>query len=143
MRDVPPAARTLGLAGLAPFAGLALLAALAGAPWGPAARDLLAGYGATILAFMGGCRWGLAAAGMGEGPAMRPLAIAVVPSLWAWGALAAPAPADLALLAAGLAALYLADRRLTAEGGAPAWWPALRLPLTAGAAASLLVGMAG
>jgi hypothetical protein len=139
MKDVPLAARRLGLAGLIPFAGLAALAHLTE---GDLAAAWLAGYGAAILSFMGGCRWGFAAAGLGEGPALRPLALAVAPSLWAWLSLGAPRPFDLELLALGLLALYVADLKLTKDGGAPPWWPQLRLPLTLGAAASLLAGAA-
>jgi hypothetical protein len=139
MKSVPPAARQLGLAGLIPFVALAALAHLAP---GSGARDWLAGYGGAILAFMGGCRWGLAAAGLGQGPALKPLAVSVAPALWAWIALRAPAPFDLELLAVGLLALYVADLRLTAQGGAPSWWPALRLPLTLGATLSVLAGAA-
>jgi hypothetical protein len=139
MKTVPKAARQLGLAGLIPFVGLALLEHLAP---GSGARDWLAGYGGAILAFMGGCRWGLASAGLGEGPALKPLAVSVAPALWAWLALRAPAPFDLELLAVGLLALYVADLKLTAQGGAPSWWPALRLPLTLGATLSVLAGAA-
>lgn len=138
---VPPAALWLGLSGLIPFVALALSLWLVPG-WADAAARLLIGYGAVILSFMGGCRWGLAAAGMGEGPAVGPLAVSVLPALWAWPVALLPAPGAMAGLAAGLVALYLADRALTAAGGAPAWWPALRLPLTAGAAGSLLAGAA-
>jgi len=37
-------------------------------------------------------------------------------------------------------ALFSADVSVTRAGGAPAWWPALRLPLTAGATACVLAG---
>ncbi|PKP63592.1 MAG: hypothetical protein CVT86_04835 [Alphaproteobacteria bacterium HGW-Alphaproteobacteria-8] len=55
----------------------------------------------------------------------------------------APAPVDLGMLALGLVALYAADLALTRAGGAPAWWPALRWPLTLGAAGSLALAMTG
>jgi len=139
MKDVPVAAARLGLAGLIPFVGLAALAHLAPAS---GARDWLAAYGGVILSFMGGCRWGFAATGLGDGPALRPLALAVAPALFAWLSLHAPAPFDMELLALGLLVLYLADLKLTKDGGAPGWWPALRLPLTLGATVSLLVGAA-
>ena len=42
-------------------------------------------------------------------------------------------------LGVGLVALYLADLRLTRNGGAPVWWPKLRLPLTCGATVCLIV----
>ncbi|PIP98299.1 MAG: DUF3429 domain-containing protein [Rhodobacterales bacterium CG18_big_fil_WC_8_21_14_2_50_71_9] len=142
LRTVPPAARWLGLSGLIPFMALAALSLMAPGPWDAVARGALAFYGAVILSFMGGCRWGLAAAGMGEGPALRPLALSVAPSLWAWIALMAPAPVDLGMLALGLLALCAADVALTRAGGAPAWWPALRWPLTLGASVSLALAMA-
>ncbi len=140
---IPAPARLLGLAGLIPFAVFGLAALLAPPQWAVPARETLAHYGATILAFMGGCRWGLAAAGLGEGPALRPLILSVAPSLWAWVALSAPHPADLAMLIVGLGALLGADVALTKAGGAPPWWPALRWPLTLGACGGLLLGALG
>lgn len=140
-RDVPAPARLLGLSGLIPFIGLGLMPHFApgAASW---TQPLLAGYGATILAFMGGCRWGFAAAGLGEGPTLKLLGMSVIPSLWAWLSLAAPHPYDLDLLALGLIGLYFADLGLKLAGGAPGWWPSLRLPLTIGAAGGLLLGAA-
>ena len=140
LSDVPRAARILGFAGLIPFAFFALAALLADDPWAGAAQRILAQYGAVILAFMGGCRWGFAAAGMGDGPEMTPLLMAVLPAIWAWVALSAPGAFGLVILAAGLGALLLGDLTLTRTGGAPAWWPALRWPLTAGASGALLLG---
>lgn len=139
MPSVPAAARWLGLAGLVPFFGLAGLAWLpetAVAGW---ATEALIGYGAVILSFMGGCRWGLAAAGMAEGPSFRLLGASVVPALYAWGAAALPPALALLTLGVGLLALLAADLSLTRAGGAPPWWPALRWPLSLGAAASLAV----
>ncbi len=141
MGDVPDAARMLGLAGLIPFAGLAALALVGPESWSATVLKALAYYGATILAFMGGCRWGFAAAGLGRGPELRTLAWAVAPSLWAWVALMLPPPFEKEMLGLGLLILYVMDLRLTAEGGAPAWWPQLRLPLTLGAAACLFAAV--
>ena len=140
---VPAPARLLGFAGLIPFAVFGLAALLAPEAWAGPARATLANYAATILAFLGGCRWGFAAAGMGEGPATTPLVLAVMPSLWAWVALSAPAPLNLLMLAVGLAALLAAALALVKTGGAPAWWPSLRWPLTGGAVAALLLGAFG
>lgn len=138
--SVPRPALWLGLSGLIPFLGLAVLSLALGGHRGDLAAAALAYYGVAILAFMGGCRWGFAAAGLGGGASLRLLGLSVLPALWAWGAiLLVPAPFDLVALAVGFVALYAADLRLTAEGGAPAWWPALRLPLTGGAVVSLIV----
>lgn len=143
MRAAPTPARVLGLAGLIPFVALAAACVVSPPEVREQARGLLATYGATILAFMGGCRWGLASAGMGSGPSWGLLVAAVIPSLWAWGALAMPHPFNLAALATGLAFLYVADVALAMRDGAPEWWPTLRRPLTWIACASLAVGMIG
>jgi hypothetical protein len=137
---IPAPALKLGFAGLIPFAFFALAALFAPPAWSEPARATLTAYGAVILSFMGGCRWGFAAAGLGEGPAMRPLILSVAPSLWAWVALSAAAPFDLLMLAAGFAALLGSDIALTKIGGAPKWWPSLRWPLSLGATAACLAG---
>ncbi|MEM9301679.1 MAG: DUF3429 domain-containing protein [Pseudomonadota bacterium] len=82
---IPTAARWLGYGGLVPFAGLAG-SYLAGAPLFPGfALQAFLVYSATILAFVGGVRWGAALCRQ-DGIA-RELGLAVVPSLWAAGAL--------------------------------------------------------
>lgn len=140
---VPGPARALGLAGLLPFAALAVACHAAPAPWDGHAERALAVYGVVILSFMGGCRWGFAAAGLGEeGASWWRLGVSTAPALLGWAALASGVTAALWASALGLVALFAADVSLTRAGGAPAWWPALRLPLTAGAAASLLLGLA-
>jgi len=136
--QVPRAAAWLGAAGLVPF--LAGAAVLWLGPAEPRVAQALAAYGAVILSFMGGCRWGFAAAGLGEGAGWRALTISVVPALVAWGAVMAPGDWPLIVTAGALAALYLADLSLSRAGGAPVWWPRLRLPLTAVAAACLIAG---
>ncbi len=137
MPGVPAAARWLGLAGLIPFAGLALLAWLPDERWAALSTRLLVGYGAVILSFMGGCRWGLAAAGLADGPSWRLLGASVIPAIYAWGAAALPAPLALLMLGIGFLGLLAADLSLTRAGGAPLWWPTLRWPLSLGAAAGL------
>jgi len=140
LRQVPRPALWLGLAGLIPFAALAIAVHLAPAPWAAEARGSLAIYGAVILSFMGGCRWGFAAAGLGEGATWWRLSVSVIPALLAWAALSVGETAALWAGAMGMAALFAADVALTGAWGAPVWWPALRLPLSAGAAAALLAG---
>lgn len=140
---IPPPALWLGLSGLIPFVGLAATIWLGGAELHSISSKMLEGYGIAILSFMGGCRWGFAAAGLGRGPVFWPLAISVLPALWGWAMLLLPVPFSLAGLAIGFVALFLADVALTRAGGAPPWWPRLRLPLTTGAALSLLAGAIG
>ncbi|MEC9435231.1 MAG: DUF3429 domain-containing protein [Pseudomonadota bacterium] len=136
----PRPAVALGLAGLVPFVALALLAHLAPIDVTLRAQYSLAAYGAAILGFLGGCRWGFAASGMGEGAAWWPLCVATTPPLLAFAALVVGDVEALWILALGLVALFAADVSLTRAGGAPAWWPALRLPLTVVAAAALVAG---
>lgn len=139
--DAPIAARMLGYAGLIPFITLAIVALAGGAEVADQARSSAIAYGVAILSFMGGCRWGFAAAGLGEGPQVEPLARSVAPALLGWVALILSpkigAAGTAMLLIAGFLALYADDRRAQAMGGAPAWWTSLRLPLTAGATLSL------
>lgn len=144
----PRAAMLLGVAGLAPFAAGALGSVLARAPADAALLDGLLLYGAVILSFMGGCRWGFRAAGLSGGDPSeagdwRAYGLSVVPSLWGFFAVLSVdwigEAAVAAALAVGFLALYAADRLAADVGGAPRWWPRLRLPLTLGASLSLAV----
>ncbi|MCQ4162366.1 DUF3429 domain-containing protein [Roseomonas sp. GC11] len=133
---VPPAASWLGGAGLLPFLTLAVASLMPGESGALAATALLA-YGAAILSFLGGIRWGLAMARAESGALWAELSLSVLPSLLAWVALLLPRPAGLLLLAVSLAGQWLLDSRTTL---APGWYPRLRLPLSLGAIAALLVG---
>ncbi len=141
-RRIPPAPLVLGLGGLIPFWALALgVLTGGGAGFGPARLALaLAAYGAVIISFLGGIRWGFA---VREGDAGLQYAIAVVPSLLAWAALAAPSPWRLALLGVLVIVMWPADRALVRAGFAPAWFGRLRMILSLGAGAALLVGALG
>lgn len=132
-------ALAFGVAGLAPFFALAIAAiALADLESRAVALRGLHIYGAVILSFLGGCRWGFSSAGYGAGPTAVAMMIAVAPSLFAWAVLwLAPVLWIGPLLAAGVAAMLLEDARATRKGDVPPWWLILRLPLSAGAAASL------
>jgi hypothetical protein len=131
MTAVPKAAQRLAFAGALPFVAGALGVWLL-----PGERGLWAGfalqtYGAVILSFLGGIHWGLAMAGTRDGtPDARQFGASVVPSLLGWVALLLPQPAGLVLLAFGFVSQFLYDRRAAARGFAPAWYPALRQPLT-------------
>jgi hypothetical protein len=139
--DLPAPARLLGPAGLIPFAGLAI-AVWAG--W-PGAGAALAAYGATILAFLGAVHWGLAlrAPAAERGADWGRLGLGVVPALVAWVALLLPLPAGLGLLAGAILATAAAETRAAQAGLVPGGYLRLRWMLSAGAAASLLAGLAG
>lgn len=120
----PVAASWLGWAGVLPFLGLALLALHA--PWRGPALAAFVGYAAVILSFLGGVRWGRAlAAGAGAGA----YALAVLPSLWAWGAAALPPAWALCGLASGFAAMAWLDL-LHPPGPAPDAFRRLRAGLS-------------
>ena len=135
LRAIPAAARWLGLGGLVPFALAALVGLAADAPLRDLALRSLLAYGAVILSFLGGVRWGLAMAAPER--LWGPLSISVLPALLGWIALLLPPSTALLTLALGFAAMLAADMKLAA---APAWYRALRLPLTLGAVVALLLG---
>ncbi len=122
----------LALAGLIPFVGCAAMVA-AGGPDADAWLGALIAYAAVILSFLGGTRWGAALASGSPDPVT--LILSNIPALVAWAALLPlemPSPTRLSLLSAGLALMWLWDRRRQ-----PAWYPALRTVATVGALLSL------
>src|SRR5918994_7123861 len=142
-RTAPLAPLALGAAGLLPFVLLAL-AALSGfdAALGfrhGLARTALVAYGAVIASFLGGIRWGLVAAEPDQGRVTLDYALAVVPSLLAWAGLALPPPWDLRAVGALILLWGLVDQDLIRRGLAPAWLGRLRLALSLGAGAILLL----
>lgn len=137
---VPMSALVLGVAGLIPFLGFAALA-VSGSDGGLSSiglspRTILSAYGAVIASFLGGIRWGAAAARNSGG---ADYAIAILPSLIAWAALAAPMPWDLRILGILVLAWGLVDQDLPRRGLVPLWLGRLRLALSGVAGASLLI----
>lgn len=128
--DIPLLPLALGLAGLAPFIGLALAVALQAPPvMGVQASGALAAYGAAILSFLGGVHWGLALRHPSPDIRRGLYVAAVIPSLWAWAALLVGGAVGLFMLAAGLAAHGAADTLYATRFAAPRWYPRLRLLL--------------
>ena len=122
----------LTLAGLIPFVGCAALAAMGG-PDADAWLTALIAYAAVILSFLGGTRWGASIAAGSPDP--MTLILSNLPALVAWAALlplGLPDLTRLSLLSAGLALMWLWDRRRP-----PNWYPALRTVATLGALVSL------
>ncbi|GJE55608.1 MULTISPECIES: DUF3429 domain-containing protein [Methylobacterium] len=140
LTPVPVGAVMLGIAGLIPFLGFAALA-VSGSDGGLGTiglspRTILSAYGAVIASFLGGIRWGAAAA---RGAGNADYLLAVIPSLLAWAALAAPAPWDLRMLG-GLVLLWgVIDQDLTRRGLTPVWMGRLRLILSGLAGVTLLI----
>ena len=141
-REVPPPARRLGMSGLIPFVLLGLGVWLAGGQLSGFLHLLLIAYGLAIASFMAGAQWGFgSAAAVDDRARLRVLGIAVVPCLIAWAGVFAPFPWPYAFLLAAFALVLRFDLRLVADGLAPAWYPFLRLPLTAAVAVALLSGL--
>ena len=142
----PPGARTawlLGAAGLLPF--FASAAALWAGPGrlGPGvflAPIVLLAYAGTIASFLGGARWGAEVARAG-GPRPVFLVSAVAPQLAAVALLVAPLSAVERY--AGLALVLAVQGAGDAfSPDLPAWYRSLRIPLTVGAVAAVVAGLA-
>lgn len=145
VRGPPLAVLALGYAGLLPpLPGIVLRASDLWPDPQLSGMLLLLGlvYGGLILSFLGGMWWGAACARR-EGAALSAwLQLAVMPSLLALLALAAcvgNARIGGALLAVALVATLLVDRKLVANGIVPGWWMRLRVPLSCGLAAEMIV----
>ena len=140
---LPSPARILGPAGLIPFVGLALFAALS-PEWRPVVLVVLRAYGATIAAFLGAVHWGLALRPVPgeEGAAWGRIGLGVVPALLAWVALLMPLRVGLLALAAILVATAAVESLAARRGLVPAAYLRLRWFLSLAAAACLLVGAA-
>ncbi|QZH75551.1 MAG: DUF3429 domain-containing protein [Erythrobacter sp.] len=144
MTSIPPVARFLGLTGLLPQFTCAAAVWVGPAEWRWTALAIGWAYAALILSFLGGMWWGLAAAAPDQArraPAWIWIA-AVSPSLIALGTFVPwvvgerwPGP-SLVVLALAILASPLVDIRLVTIR--PAWWMALRLPLSAGLGAATL-----
>lgn len=137
--EAPAAALVLGCAGLVPFAGLALLAAIA-PQWGYAYwLATLAQYGAVILSFVGALGWGYAVRdGVRGALAWWRYGASVVPALAGWLSLQTPVWTALRLQALVLVVVCLLEHRGRLAAGAPAWLSPLRYLLSMGAAACLV-----
>jgi hypothetical protein len=137
--SVPRAAVWLGGFGLLPFIVGAALVVGSDIAW---AIYALRTYAAAILSFMGGVHWGLAMADCGPASGRR-LGGSVAPALIAWvGLLLAPVP-GLLVTAAAFAVLLLGDLLAVRQGWAPAWYPRLRVPLTAAVVICLITSTLG
>lgn len=137
---MPFAALLLGLIGLIPFigCGLAAIGPQTGAsdPW----LTALIGYAAVVLSFVGGVHWGLVL--RESEPRMRGarIALAVVPLLFGWAALAAATTAywiALLILIAGYILAIAAEQQGSRQGMLPQRYLWLRWTFTIVAVAML------
>ncbi|MFI0844229.1 DUF3429 domain-containing protein [Mesorhizobium sp. IMUNJ 23232] len=138
------AGRVAGWLGLTPFIVLSLwLYGIApDHPWRSGTILLLLVYSAVVLSFLGGVRWG---AGLtAEGADKRPgeLWLALPPAFIGWIAVVVPVPLSFAILAVAFAALGAWDALATHRNKLPEWYGRLRIILTVGAVAMLLLAFA-
>lgn len=131
---VPRAAAWLGTLGLIPFVGLSLACAVIDGAGKTEADFALVAYGAVILSFLGGVHWGSAltdsGSAQGNRALFRRLTYSVVPALVGWVALLLPSPANLLTLIPAFLVLLAFDVHASRANEVPAWYPALRWPLT-------------
>ncbi|MEM7570625.1 MAG: DUF3429 domain-containing protein [Pseudomonadota bacterium] len=137
MKQLSPATRWLGLAGLLPALGCLAIA------WLDFDQDtrlistaIMLLYGAVILSFIGGAWWGLVSRHQ-DAPGWGVLTLSVIPSLYAWPSVAwawidAAYAGAAWLLSLGFLLTLLVDRLLANSNIAPKWWMTLRLPLSLG-----------
>lgn len=137
MENRQKTARTLGWAGLIPFAALAVTTVI-GAP--DPVQQLLVGYVVAILAFLGGSLW--AGALERSVDASAPLIASNLLLLAALPALLMPLGAAAGWLAL-MFALHLAAEWRWVLTGHPGWYRRLRLMLSTIAIALLLVAAMG
>lgn len=155
-QGIPTSALVLGLCGLVPFIGTAVLvwwpqpigqwlpqARLAECSVTQPATLALGGYGAVILSFLGGVRWGNLLFDQARLNSWVPLMLSVLPSLIAWPALLLSPILMLTLLMAGFSLQYALDVAAVKRGELPVWFGRLRRVLSTGAILSLLIGLIG
>ena len=138
INTIPSAARWLGFGGLLPFAATASLALYPALSLNDIATRALLAYGAVILSFLGGVRWGLAIVDKQDAKLLAPLTASVFPALIGWSALLTSTKVGLIILAIAFVLMLVADLKLSS---APSWYRTLRVPLTVGAVAALLLGL--
>ena len=136
--SVPVTVTQLGYAGLIPFVTLSVSLWVLPAGFHQPVNDALLAYAAIILSFMGAVHWGLAIATEDE-PDKVQLAASVVPALVAWFATLAPVLINYSVLVITFAGLCVYDSRMAGLNKVPAWYPRLRMPLTAVVILSLLL----
>lgn len=138
---IPRSALLLGLAGLIPFFACAV-AGLSGRPAFISGWEdrIMLQYGIIILAFMSGVLWGFATKAQGRAATIG-YGLSVLPALWAFFTTMGPTSQALGALIIGFIGLLGLDHYFWRLGLAPEWWMRLRLILTAGVLASLLLGL--
>ncbi|MEP7329395.1 MAG: DUF3429 domain-containing protein [Betaproteobacteria bacterium] len=138
INKMPTPALVLGVGGLLPFIGLALLTTLA-PMWYAYWLNALTLYGAVILSFVGALHWGFAVRRNARGTlGWMQYGWSVLPALVAWASLQLPVWTGLRVQAAMLIACLVMDRVLARADPVPSWLMQLRAVLTIVATIALL-----
>src|SRR5690554_8199186 len=102
-------------------------------------EELLA-FAAVMLAFMGAIHWGLAMRADESSPdAPIQLGLSVIPPLLGWFALSLPIDFAIPVFFFAFGTLYFADIWAVKQGLAPAWYTALRRPISLVIISSMIV----
>jgi hypothetical protein len=133
-------ARRLSLAGVAPFALMAILLVWGdpGEPGWDGTVIALRGYAIIILSFVAGIRWG-AAFQSDKGP--RHFALSVIPALVGWGTVFLAPVVALAILAMVFAAHGAWDVIAAQNNEVPGWYGELRMRITVLVVGFLLIAI--
>ena len=136
--------KQLGYAGLLPFLLLAVAVHLLSGDGAARALASLQHYAAVILTFVGAVHWGRALAKPENTPAEhKRLYWAITPSLIGWIALALPVDAAMAVLITAFLLCWWIDRSLYSGQTFASWYMPMRLHLTLGVGAGLIIGWVG
>lgn len=137
LAQLPRPALVLGFAGLLPFIAGSLAVWILPRGWSDYALFIQVAYAAVILSFLGAIHWGLALAGTDADASDRAsmtwnrLGWSVVPALLGWFALVMTPLPGLILLILSFFGMLQGDVLAVRRGRVPAWYIALRRPLTA------------
>ena len=140
LNNIPMSALSLGIAGLIPFWGLAVLTIILDAPFKIFAVQAEIIYGAVILSFLGGMHWGFAAMNSRH-VSWLSLGWGVTPTLIAWGALFLSPSLGLILLIIGFSAAGIIDFRVFATNRDNTWFGKLRTILSIGTITALVLAL--
>lgn len=140
---IPTVALLLGVAGLLPFLGSAVMTWVSSPTGSEIAVFSIRTYAAVILSFLGGVRWGVCLRDPEALSRVGPLTLSIMPSIVAWVAVLMAPRLGLLTLIVGLAAQYLLDRFATRRSQLPDWYGRLRTLLSIGAIASLILALVG
>jgi len=163
LKDVPPQAFYIGLAGVLPYLATSLSTVFCAWEFANTTTNgtgflishqtaealvhvlepLQVGYGAVIISFLGAIHWGLEFAGYGGHQGYRRYAIGVVAPAVAWPTILMPVESALITQFLAFTMLYYVDTRAAYRGWTPHWYNTYRFILTFIVGVSIVVSLIG